>query len=70
MNRLQSDRDYTLEELAAHWNVHPQTVRRWIDAKAFPNAYKQGPGKNSRILIPGSDAITYETERKLVKLPA
>jgi excisionase family DNA binding protein len=36
--------EYTVDEVAAHLKVHPETVRVWLRSNMFPNAYRL-PGK-------------------------
>ncbi|MEA3341895.1 MAG: helix-turn-helix domain-containing protein [Chloroflexota bacterium] len=51
-------------DVAERLLVHQTTVQGWIRQGHFPNAYKLGPGKNSPYVIPESDVIAFEENRK------
>ena len=51
-------------DVAERLRVHQTTVQGWIRRGYFPNAYKLGPGKNSPYVIPESDVVTFEENRK------
>ena len=56
--------DYTVRELADRWDVTVRTVRYWIDAGYFPNAYRVGLGRASHFRIPAEDVADFERRRK------
>lgn len=61
----QMERYYTVDELAARWQVSGRAVRKWIAEGAFPNAYRVGLGQKSPIRIPESDVLEFERKRKV-----
>lgn len=34
------EREYTVDELAHMFRTNPETIRRWLRAGRFPNAYR------------------------------
>lgn len=62
MNDYTKERPFlTDKETAARYRVSPSTVWRWVQAGAFPNPVKLGPGCTRWRLV---DLETFETSRE------
>ena len=51
-------------KVAQRYQVHPRTVRRWIDVRYFPNAMKLSPAQRSDWRIPASDVEEFDRQRR------
>jgi excisionase family DNA binding protein len=54
-NNGQENNTMTVKQAAAHFNVHPSTIQRWIQKGHFPEARKRGPESNSPYIIPAAN---------------
>ena len=50
------------EEAAALLKTNKHTITNWYYKGLFPNAFRNGPGSNSPIVIPEGDVIALQAE--------
>jgi len=56
---IYDERSLTVPELAERLNKSVTVIRRYIADGRFPNAYKDGPYKSSKIRVPKRDVDNY-----------
>jgi len=56
--------DLTVEEVAAHMRAHPETIRNWIRAGEFPNAYRHSRRSGWRIPLGDVQAFKEKYRRE------
>jgi transposase-like protein len=54
--------DLTVEDLVRLFSVHPETVRVWLRADRFPNAYR--PSRRAGWRIPRADVEAFRQRHR------
>ena len=58
------EEQFSTAKVAQRYQVHPRTVRRWIDVGYFPNAMKLSPAQRSDWRIPAGDVEAFDHQRR------
>jgi|GEM_PF-6850886 hypothetical protein len=56
--------DFTVADVAGHFGVRPESVRRWLAEGGFPGAYRMGTGPKAVWKIPQASVIAWITRRQ------
>lgn len=57
--------NFSVEDLAARYEVNRSTIHRWIARGFFPNAFQAGNYSTSAFVIPGADVRAFDRRRGL-----
>lgn len=58
------ERDWTTVEAAEYLGVTDRSIRNWVRAGHFPNAYQKGATTRSGYRIPFADIVAFDERRR------